>query len=248
MAEVVHWLTQNPHDTLELGLHLNLTEALPGARWTRPLNTLIVDAYRGALSAAEVAAALAAEVARQLDAFDAMLGRAPDFIDGHQHVHQLPVVRDALLAELTRRWPAAAVRPWLRRCAQPAPAPRGAPGLPWPERVKPWIIQTLGCHALGRGARSLGLLQSAHLLGVRRFDSDEAGFLALLDAWLARATQHDVLMVHPAIAQAGLDDALLPARATEARVLAGPAFGELLARRGWRVQALSRSLRQTQAM
>lgn len=243
MAEVVRGLGEVSHDTLECGLHLNLTEALPGARWVRPLNTLIVDAYRGALAASGAAAALAVEIARQLDLFETIVGRRPDFIDGHQHVHQLPGVRDALLSEIARRWPGPAARPWLRRCARPAPAPQGMPGLPWPERIKPWIIQTLGCEALSRGARRLDLEQSAHLLGVRRFDSDEAGFQSLLDAWVARATERDVLMVHPAVAAEGVNDALLPAREAEARVLAGDAFAATLARHGVRVQALAATLR-----
>jgi predicted glycoside hydrolase/deacetylase ChbG (UPF0249 family) len=42
-------------------------------------------------------AEIAAEIARQLDAFEDALGRAPDFVDGHQHVHVLPGVRGAVL-------------------------------------------------------------------------------------------------------------------------------------------------------
>lgn len=49
---------------------------------------------------------IAAEITRQLDAFEEALGRPPDFVDGHQHVHVLPGVRRALLDILVRRYPA----------------------------------------------------------------------------------------------------------------------------------------------
>ena len=53
---------------------------------------------------------VAAEIERQLDAFEAAWGSGPDFVDGHQHVHVLPGVRGPLLRALTRR----GGRPWLR--------------------------------------------------------------------------------------------------------------------------------------
>ena len=58
-------------------------------------------------------AALVNEIAAQLRMFVHTFGRAPDFIDGHQHVHLFPQIRDAVLevakAERARRL-AAAVR------------------------------------------------------------------------------------------------------------------------------------------
>jgi predicted glycoside hydrolase/deacetylase ChbG (UPF0249 family) len=243
IADVATWLASNPHDNLELGLHLNLTEALPRAPWHRPLKTLILGCYLGAWRSAAARETLAGEIRRQLDAFEQRFGQAPDFIDGHQHVHQLPLLRDLLLAEIRRRWPAAsgATRPWLRCCARPAPARVDeAAELPGPEWIKPRIIEMLGCHALGRAARQAGLRQNTRLLGVRRFESDPAGFLRLLDAWLARAGDQDVLMVHPAQALPGLADELILARAAECQVLQGPGFAALLARHGREVRAFKR--------
>lgn len=234
IAEVAQWLAREPHDNLEVGLHLNFTEALGEAGLVRPLQTLIMDSYRGALDAA----AVARELGRQFDRFAATFGRAPDFIDGHQHVHQLPVIREALLAELARRFTSVARRPWLRRCARPA---AGA-ALPLPERFKPVVIQALGCGALQEGAQAAGWPQNRRLLGVRRFLDDDAGFQALLAAWLDRAGQADLLMVHPAKALPGVDDALLAARETEYRVLRSDAFAQLLVAAQLRVQPLARSL------
>ena len=82
---------------IDLGLHLNLTEALSdGAQAMPSLSRLIMRAYAGRLDAAWVDA----QLERQFDAFEAAFGRMPDYVDGHQHVHQLPVVRQRLLALL----------------------------------------------------------------------------------------------------------------------------------------------------
>ncbi len=43
-----------------------------------------------------------AEIDRQLDRFESVMARPPDFVDGHQHVHVLPGVREALIEALLR--------------------------------------------------------------------------------------------------------------------------------------------------
>ncbi|QEL23192.1 ChbG/HpnK family deacetylase [Bosea sp. F3-2] len=96
--------------TADLGLHLNLTCAAPIATMSRlaPDGTLpgLKDVARAAAVSGVVRAEIAGEIARQLDAFEDAMGRPPDFVDGHQHVHVLPGVRRALLDLLARRYPA----------------------------------------------------------------------------------------------------------------------------------------------
>lgn len=84
-----------------VGLHLTLTDQTPlgpmpalaaGGRFPT-IGALTRRAQAGVLDRDEIAA----ELARQIDAFEAHFGRPPDFIDGHQHVHQLPVVRDLVI-------------------------------------------------------------------------------------------------------------------------------------------------------
>ena len=86
----------------DIGLHFTLTDQTPAGPMPvlapegrlPPIGRLMKDAYTGRLDPAEIAA----EFARQLHNFTAALGRTPDFIDGHQHVHLLPVVRDVVAA------------------------------------------------------------------------------------------------------------------------------------------------------
>ncbi|HYW61681.1 MAG TPA: ChbG/HpnK family deacetylase [Bradyrhizobium sp.] len=51
-----------------------------------------------------------AEIAAQFASFHEKFGRAPDFVDGHQHVQLFPVVRDGFLAAVTQAAPNAWVR------------------------------------------------------------------------------------------------------------------------------------------
>ena len=55
---------------------------------------------------------IAVEVGAQIKAFAAAFGRLPDFIDGHQHVHVFPQVREAVIAAVRHAAPDA----WLRHC------------------------------------------------------------------------------------------------------------------------------------
>jgi len=99
--------------TADLGLHLNLTCAAPlGSMPTVAPSGLLPRLGRLAVLALTSAAAraeIAGEIERQLDAFEEHLGRPPDFLDGHQHVHVLPGIRRAVLDALLRRYPAGTV-------------------------------------------------------------------------------------------------------------------------------------------
>src|SRR3546814_15170478 len=78
---------------LDLGVHLNLTEALahPDQAAVMPLRTLIARAYTGRLDEAWIDE----QLTRQFEAFEDNMGRAPDFIDGPQPVHPLQIGRAA---------------------------------------------------------------------------------------------------------------------------------------------------------
>src|SRR5207244_10269555 len=58
-----------------------------------------------------------AEVLAQLAAFKDLFGRAPDFVDGHQHAQLFPQVRDAFLRAVKEMAPEA----WVRQGGRNAP-------------------------------------------------------------------------------------------------------------------------------
>lgn len=219
-------------DRLDVGLHLNLSESFAAGPRQLEWRSLVLRAYLGGLRRE----AMRREIARQLDAFEAGFGRAPDFVDGHRHVHQLPVVREALIEELAARY-SGPRKPWLRRTT-PAHDACASTG----ERFKAWVIGALGAGGLSRLARGAGFPQNRHLLGVYGFAGSRAEHEARLARWLAAAGEGDVLMCHTAL-PGGVNaaDPIASARVVEHEVLASPDFGQMLQQAGVRVGRLARA-------
>ena len=211
---------------LELGLHFNLSEGAPlsaalRAHWpTLPgLARLLALAHLRRLPLA----AIGAEFGAQVDAFTAALGRAPAFVDGHQHVHALPGVRQIVLD---------AISTW-----HEAPAVRSTGRLLGPGAAfKRWVIEASGGRALQRALVARGIAHNRALLGAYDFATD---YRRLMQAWLAEAPREGgLLFCHPGAA-AGDDagDAIAAARRREAAYLASDAFAADLAAAGVTVGA-----------
>ncbi|OGT58344.1 MAG: hypothetical protein A3F43_02105 [Gammaproteobacteria bacterium RIFCSPHIGHO2_12_FULL_42_10] len=79
--------------TIDIGLHFNLTHE------KTPLPQVILQAFCKKLTIEAMKTAWQI----QIDAFEKAMGVLPRFIDGHQHVHQLPVIREALLCIYQKR-------------------------------------------------------------------------------------------------------------------------------------------------
>lgn len=202
---------------LQIGLHLNLTESFGPSGLCLPLKSLIQAAYLHRLPLGQVRT----EIRRQLDRFQELTGRLPDYVDGHQHVHQLPGVRDQLLQTLDTQ----AVRPWLRDTARPRVA-----GLPWRLRFKAQVIAGLGAAGLRRRAQAAGFSQNPGFLGVYDFKGGISAYEAWMSRWLAQAQDGDVLMCHPARG-ADASDLLTDQRQAEYAVLSGARMAQWLADR-----------------
>lgn len=206
---------------VEVGLHLNLTEAF-GHRdqlTVMPLSALVTRAYAGYLNDEQIDA----QLARQFDAFERVLGRAPDYVDGHQHVHQLPRVLPRLLLLLRKRY--GSYRPWLRYTA-----PGMQAGIPMQESAKAHVIAALGASAVARAAQRDGWRTNRRLLGVYGLNGGARHYAGLLHQWLSNARDGDLLMCHPAVAGAG--DKLAGQRAAEFEVLARPELGQWMRQNG----------------
>jgi predicted glycoside hydrolase/deacetylase ChbG (UPF0249 family) len=205
--------------TVDIGLHLDLTE-FPLHAPRRGLPFLVAAALSGELDDL----ALRDEVRRQLDAFEHELGRGPSHVDGHQHVHQLPLVRDALVAALFERRERL---PWLRDTRRPLGE----------RRLKPWLIEQLGAAGLRKLARAAGFVQNTHLLGVYDFAARPAAYEAHLTRWLREARAGDLLMCHASVA-CDAADPIISARQNEHRVLSSTWFSEQLEQHGLTIARL----------
>jgi hypothetical protein len=178
---------------LDLGLHLNLTagQALTGASALAPggalprLAPLIARGLAGRLPLP----ALAAEIEAQLDAFEQAMGRMPDFIDGHQHVHAMPGIRRALRSVLLRRYSGA--KPWLRDAGDRLAAIRARRV----EARKAALVAAL-TRPFARAMREAGFRLNAGFAGFSAFDP-AADYAAQFRTYLVAPGARHLVMCHP---------------------------------------------------
>lgn len=206
---------------LDVGLHLNLTEPPDANRFGNRLPVLISRAYSGLLPHR----AIAVELNRQFDEFEQAFGRLPDFVDGHQHVHQLPGVRDIVLDIVCERY--LDRRPWLR-----STKPRKAASKFDQISLKQHVIYALGGRQFGRDATALDCQQNQGLIGVYDFQGSANAYHGRLAHWLSICQDGDLLMCHPARASESLPktrgDKIMQARLREYSVLMSEEFPTLL--------------------
>jgi len=164
---------------------------------------------------------LVIEIATQLEAFIDTFGRPPDFIDGHQHVHLLPIVRDAFLKVASEGAPNA----WVRQCMRPTRArPLHAP--------KSLVLDLLSVRFRSRAAR-LGIATNPAFSGAYAF-TPKADFAALFPRFLTGMPDGGLVMCHPGFVDAPLKslDPLTDLRERELAYFASDAFPRDLARHG----------------
>jgi predicted glycoside hydrolase/deacetylase ChbG (UPF0249 family) len=213
---------------IDLGLHLNLTEPLGQTGLCLSLGQLLWRTYSGLISKQ----ALAEQIDTQLDLFEQHVGQVPDFIDGHLHVHQFPVVRDVLLQAVRRRY--SNNLPWIRDTRAASMSAR----LPVTQRLKAQLIGALGAASLVRQAQQFGIQSNRGFAGAYDFDRPHPAYETMLSAWLEQAASHMLFMVHPAT-QASSALAFGVDRIEEYRVLSSDAFAAHLQQRGLQITRLS---------
>jgi len=196
------------------GLHFNLTAGRPVSPDLRrlwPQGAGLLQLLLLAGVRALPLQAIAVEWRAQWDAFVDAVGRAPDFIDGHQHVHHLPGVRELILSRLR---PGVAVRSTGR--------PQG-PGFAF----KRAVIAATGGRRLSALLECQGRAHNDVLVGV--YDFRRPDYRALVRGWLRFLPLHGALLFcHPGD---GLD-AMGTARRREAKYLGSAHFLEDLASEG----------------
>lgn len=181
-----------------IGLHVTLTAPFkPAAAGFAPLRDgaflPLRDTLRVALARRFEPDRLAAEIAAQLQKFTEAFGRAPDFLDGHQHVQLFPQIRDAFLAVAAKDAPQA----WVRQCGRSvrlAERLRDRKGL---------LLDVLSVRFRAK-ARQLGVRTNPAFAGTYSFAAD-ADFAALFPAYLDGLPDGGLVMCHPGTVDAELE-------------------------------------------
>lgn len=200
---------------LSRGLHLDFTS--PFSREIYPgfaLRKLVACTHARLLERAAVKVA----IDRQLGLFENRLGCAPDFVDGHQHVHHLPIIRDALLEALADRYGEGRKTIGIRICI-----PRHWRG--W----KAAAIANTGAFTLARLTSERACVVNTDFAGVYDFGAD-ADLSALWQGWLTRLEgPFPLIMCHVAVPRDRESDTdpIRQARLCEYRFLASEEFRSL---------------------
>lgn len=212
-----------------IGLHLTLTAPFkplrPGYEPLRKSAFLPLAAtLRAAMMRRLKPEKIAVEVAAQIAAFEAAFGAAPDFVDGHQHVHLFPQVREAMLNVVRDRAP----RAWVRQCGR-------MPGAAAPKDRKAWLLDYLS-RGFRRRAAKLGVSVNPAFAGTYDFNAGP-DFAALFPRFAEGLPEGGLVMCHPGRVDEELQrlDPLTSLREAEFRYLAGEDFPGVLAAKGLRL-------------
>lgn len=214
-----------------LGLHVNLTLGAPlgpSPRLAPQGQFPAIGAYLrgGPLPLAEIET----EIDRQIEAFVAVMGRAPDHVDGHQHVHALPSIAPLVLRQLRRRDFAGKL--WLRdsadrlsRIITRGSALKKAAGLAWITR---------GFAAL---AQASGFQTNQGFAGFSNFRAGD-DYAEQFARYLVRPGPRHLVMCHPGYVDDALRrlDPVTDSRERELAFLLSPKFQIALERSGMRLE------------
>jgi chitin disaccharide deacetylase len=211
-----------------IGLHVTLTAPFrPLSSGFAPLRDgafLPLSAMAGrALVRSLTPALLDAEIAAQFSGFHAAFGRAPDFVDGHQHIHVFPQIRQAVLRTIKQNAPQA----WLRQCGRPAAARKSLAD------PKGLILDALSTK-LRRLAAQYGVRTNPAFAGTYAFGA-HADYAKLFPRFFDALPDGGVVMCHPGKVDAELRrlDPVTDLREREYAYFLGENFPELLAARGY---------------
>src|SRR5438270_13497289 len=207
-----------------IGLHVTLTAPFrPLTMHFKPIDggmfPALAKLLRAGLFRRLDAEIIHADLMVQLAAFRAMFGRAPDFVDGHQHAQLFPQVRDAFLAAVKEAAPNA----WVRQGGRNQPLVRRL-GTP-----KALLLDILSAQFRRRAAHA-GIAFNPGFAGAYDF-AQEPDFGMLMRQFLAELPEHGLIMCHPGFVDETLIslDPRTTQREHEHAFLCGEEFPRLLA-------------------
>ncbi|KTD05272.1 ChbG/HpnK family deacetylase [Fluoribacter gormanii] len=178
-------LTLKEIKPIKIGLHFNLTEgyltSIPEkACFTLP--ELLIKTHMRSMKLSFIAK----EFLAQLEQFIRVMQQPPDFIDGHQHVHQFPVIRNVILdlyAQKLKSYGTYIRSTW--------------PSMNLPQyRFKAKVLHLTGGKALLKQLIKLGIPHHRYFSGIYDF-APNANYRELFRKWMSIARENTLIMCHP---------------------------------------------------
>ncbi len=209
---------------IDVGLHFNLTEGKPLSKRKNsfsdtnffPLNNLIAKAYCHRLIKAEVKAELNAQIA----AFLAKIGRMPAFIDGHQHIQQFPIIREAII-DVYQTLNLRQYNTYLRISSNGLFA-----SLHQPQKLKAIILTLLGSIKFRKLLMKNNITHNTSFAGIYDF-SEKMPYATYFVKFLKQLNNNGILMCHPALPNPTNNDRIAIAKANEYNFFISTAFQQI---------------------
>lgn len=176
---------------IQVGLHFNLTEgkALTSATKLAPdqnflnINQLIFACLNKKISLKEVKD----EFQAQLDRYELAFHKLPDFIDGHQHVHHLPIIREALIQVYQNRL--SVCKPYIRSVKVP---------IKQITQLKIGVIQFTGARQLAVLLQQLHIPHNKTFAGFYDFNP-QVDYRQLFQKFIQQVDDQGLIMSHPGV-------------------------------------------------
>lgn len=197
---------------IDIGLHFNLTEGKALSQsfiqtygkqlW--PLTTLLRNALLRSLDESVIEA----ECQAQITHFEKVLGFLPRFIDGHQHVHQFPIIRDALIKVYEER-----LRPqqsYVRLINEKIKP------IDFIKDFKKIIIHGMGTKGLKKLLNTHEIPHNQTFAGIYSF-SNASRFDEVFPQFLQEVGDKGLIMCHPGLQSTDSNDIIAKARFNEYR-------------------------------
>lgn len=203
---------------IDIGLHFNLTEGVSLSNGTGffSLKKLIILAYTNLLKMNEIEK----ELNYQIDKFEAAMGNLPDFIDGHQHIQQLPLIRRAVLNVYQRRL---SNKPCYIRNV-------GIPILKAeffnPVLLKKMVLLSLGANRFRKELIKANIPTNASFSGIYNFNPKK-DYASLFASFLRETKHNGIIMCHPGLMAHDQRDSIKLARVNEYEFLRSDQFTEM---------------------
>jgi predicted glycoside hydrolase/deacetylase ChbG (UPF0249 family) len=145
---------------------------------------------------------------RQMDLFEETFHRAPDFIDGHEHVHIFPAIRNLFIRECEKRFHHHSRKPWIRQVSHPLES-SGA-------KLKSIILNALNIGFV-QLCKKHGFATNKKFAGVYSL-KPSANYSELFKNWMEKCGDDTLIMCHPSKTNESAD-LLMQARANEYQVI-----------------------------
>lgn len=225
------------HAQADIGLHLTLTLGKPIGAMPRlapngelpELSAVMKSAVLGRLDRREIAREIEAQIGR----FQDELGFIPDYIDGHQHVHILPIVRAALF-DAVQAFPN--FRPWIR-----IPSDNAIAILQRGVSVQKSLILSVLSLGFQHQCRAHGLKTNESFSGASEFDAND-NYSAAFQSYLRAPRSNHLVMCHPGYVAANetLIDSVKETRPIELEFLKSEEFAAILSARRFEISRFNK--------